>query len=152
MIKKSVLSSVSVVDGAIAHVDGFKGKVNTTKGKGIKIAIVDAVPAQGRAGIKLVLKLREEAAPVKTGRNNMTGRYVGKGAKLPNNLATYRRLMNDAKWCLRKLGKFADLDKDEWAATLEDVSLVLNKKLGLHEPVPEDNNTEWFSTTHTIEF
>lgn len=151
MIKKSVLSSVAVVDGAIAQVDGFKGKVNA-KRKGITIAIVDATPAQGRLGIKLVLALREEAAPVKTGRNNMTGKYAGKGAKLPNNLATYRRLMNNAKWCLRKLGKFADLDRDEWNTTLQDVSIVLNKKLGLNEPVPEDNNKEWFSTTHTIEF
>ena len=151
MIKKSTLNSVAVVKGAIAHVDGFKGKVNT-KRKGITIAIVDATPAQGRGGIKLVLALREEAAPDKTGRNNMTGKYAGKGAKLPNNLATYRRLMNDVKWCLRKLGKFADLDKDEWDETLSDVSKVLNKELGLNEPVPEDNNKEWFSTTHTIEF
>ena len=151
MIKKSTLNSVAVMKGAIAHVDGFKGKVNT-KRKGITIAIVDATPAQGRGGIKLVLALREEASPVKTGRNNMTGKYAGKGAKLPNNLATYRRLMNDVKWCLRKLGKFADLDKDEWTATLEDASIVLNKELGLNEPVPEDNNKEWFSTTHTIEF
>ena len=151
MIKRSTLSSVSVVDGAIAHVDGFKGKVNS-KSKGLSIAIVDAKPAQGRCGIKLILTLREEATPVRTGRNNMTGKYAGKGAKLPNNLATYRRLMNDVKWCLRKLGKFADLDKDEWTATLEDASAVLNKKLGLNEPVPEDNNKEWFSTTHTIEF
>ena len=152
MIKKSTLNSVAVVNKAVAYVDGFKGKVNTTKGKGIKIAIVDATPAQGRDGIKLVLKLREEASPVKTGRNNMTGKYVGKSAKLPSNLATYRRLMNDVKWCLRKLGKFADLDRDEWNTTLEDASLVLNKKLGLHEPIPEDNNKEWFSATHTIEF
>lgn len=153
MIKKSTLNSVAVVKGAIAQVDGFKGKVNTKgKGKGIKIAIVDAVPAQGRAGIKLTLTLREEAAPVKTGRNTMTGKYAGKGAKLPNNLATYRRLMNDVKWCLRKLGKFADLDRDEWDETLSDVSKVLNKELGLNEPVPEDNNKEWYSTTHTIEF
>lgn len=151
MIKKSTLSSVSVVKGAIAHVDGFKGKVNT-KGKGITIAIVDATPAQGRGGIKLVLTLREEAAPVKTGRNNMTGKYAGKGAKLPSNLARYRKYMNDVKWCLRKLGKFADLDRDEWNTTLEDASIVLNKELGLNEPVPEDNNKEWFSTTHTIEF
>lgn len=151
MIKKSVLNSVAVVDKAVAYVDGFKGKVNT-KRKGITIAIVDATPAQGRGGIKLIITLREEAAPVKTGRNNMTGKYIGRGAKLPNNLATYRRLMNDVKWSLRKLGKFADLDKDEWNTTLEDASLVLNKKLGLHEPVPEDNNKEWFSTTHTIEF
>ena len=151
MIKKSVLSSVAVVDGAIAQVDGFKGKVKA-KSKSITIAIVDATPAQGRGGIKLVLALREEAAPVKTGRNNMTGKYAGKAVKLPNNLATYRRLMNDAKWCLRKLGKFADLDRDEWNATLQDTSAVLNKKLGLNEPVPEDNNKEWFSTTHTIEF
>ena len=151
MIKKSVLSSVAVVDGAIAQVDGFKGKVRN-KAKGITIAIVDAKPEQGRGGIKLVLTLREEAAPVKTGRNNMTGKYAGKAAKLPSNLATYRRLMNDVKWCLRKLGKFADLDRDEWNTTLEDASIVLNKKLGLNEPVPEDNNKEWFSTTHTIEF
>lgn len=151
MIKKSILSSVAVVDGAVAQVDGFKGKVNT-KRKGITIAIVDATPAQGRGGIKLVLTLREEATPVKTGRNNMTGKYAGKAAKLPNNLATYRRLMNDTKWCLRKLGKFADLDRDEWNETLSDVSKVLNKELGLNEPVPEDNNKEWFSTTHTIEF
>ena len=151
MIKRTTLSSVSVVSNAIAHVDGFKGKVNS-KSKGLSIAIVDATPTQGRCGIKLTLKLREEATHVRTGRNNMTGKYAGKGAKLPNNLATYRRLMNDVKWCLRKLGKFADLDKDEWTATLEDASLVLNRKLGLHEPVPKDNNKEWFSTTHTIEF
>lgn len=151
MIKKSVLSSVAVVDGAIAQVDGFKGKVKA-KSKGITIAIIDATPAQGRGGINLTLKLREEATQVRTGRNNMTGKYAGKGAKLPNNLATYRRLMNDVKWCLRKLGKFADLDRDEWNTTLEDASIVLNKKLGLNEPVPEDNNKEWFSTTHTIEF
>ena len=151
MIKKSVLNSVAVVDKAVAYVDGFKGKVNT-KSKGITIAIVDATPAQGRLGIKLSLKLREEAAPVKTGRNTMSGKYAGKGAKLPSNLATYRRLMNDVKWCLRKLGKFADLDRDEWDTTLKDASAVLNKKLGLNEPVPEDNNKEWFSTTHTIEF
>ena len=152
MIKKSILSSVAVVDGAIAQVDGFKGKVlNSAKCKGITIAIVDATPAQGRLGIKLSLKLREEAAPVKTGRNTMSGKYAGKG-KLPNNLATYRRLMNDTKWCLRKLGKFADLDRDEWDTTLKDVSAVLNKKLGLNEPVPKDNNKEWFSTSHTIEF
>lgn len=151
MIKRSVLSSVSVVKGAIAHVDGFKGKVNT-KRKGITIAIVDATPAQGRLGIKLSLKLREEAAPVKTGRNTMSGKYAGKAAKLPSNLATYRRLMNDVKWCLRKLGKYADIDRDEWNETLSDVSKVLNKELGLNEPVPEDNNKEWYSTTHTIEF
>lgn len=151
MIKRSVLSSVSVVKGAIAHVDGFKGKVNT-KRKGITIAIVDATPAQGRGGIKLVLTLREEAAPVKTGRNTMSGKYAGKGAKLPTALAKYRKYMNDVKWCLRKLGKFADLDRDEWDETLSDVSKVLNKELGLNEPVPEDNNKEWFSTTHTIEF
>ena len=151
MIKKSILSSVSVVKGAIAHVDGFKGKVNT-KRKGITIAIVDATPAQGRGGIKLVLTLREEAAPVKTGRNTMSGKYAGKGAKLPTALAKYRKYMNDVKWCLRKLGKFADLDRDEWDETLSDVSKVLNKELGLNEPVPEDNNKEWFSTTHTIEF
>ena len=151
MIKKSVLNSVAVVDKAVAYVDGFKGKVNS-KSKGLSIAIIDATPTQGRCGIKLDLTLREEATPVRTGRNNMTGKYAGKGAKLPNNLATYRRLMNDVKWCLRKLGKFADLDKDEWTATLEDASLVLNRKLGLHEPIPEDNNKEWFSTTHTIEF
>lgn len=151
MIKRSTLSSVSVVSNAIANVDGFKGKVNS-KSKGLSIAIVDATPAQGRCGIKLILTLREEATPVRTGRNNMTGKYAGKGAKLPNNLATYRRLMNDVKWCLRKLGKFADLDRDEWNTTLADASAVLNKKLGLNEPVPEDNNKEWFSTTHTIEF
>ena len=151
MIKKSILSSVGIVDGAIAQVDGFKGKVST-KSKGIIIAIVDATPTQGRLGIKLSLKLREEASPVKTGRNHMTGKYIGKGAKLPNNLATFRRLMNDVKWCLRKLGKFADLDREEWNTTLQDASIVLNKKLGLNEPVPEDNNKEWFSTTHTIEF
>ena len=151
MIKRSVLSSVSVVKGAIAHVDGFKGKVNT-KRKGITIAIVDATPAQGRNGIKVVLTLREEAAPVKTGRNTMSGKYAGKAAKLPSNLATYRRLMNAVKWCLRKLGKYADIDRDEWNETLSDVSKVLNKELGLNEPVPEDNNKEWFSTTHTIEF
>ena len=151
MIKKSILSSVAVVDGAIAQVDGFKGKVST-KSKGITIAIVDATPAQGRLGIKLSLKLREEAAPVKTGRNNMTGKYAGKAAKLPTALAKYRKYMNDVKWCLRKLGKFADLDRDEWDTTLKDASAVLNKKLGLNEPVPEDNNKEWFSTTHTIEF
>ena len=151
MIKKSVLNSVAVVDKAVAYVDGFKGKVNA-KHNGITIAIVDAKPEQGRGGIKLSLKLREEAAPVKTGRNNMTGKYAGKAAKLPNNLATYRRLMNDAKWCLRKLGKFADIDRDEWSETLLDISRVLNKELGLNEPVPEDNNKEWFSTTHTIEF
>ena len=151
MIKKSILSSVAVVDGAIAQVDSFKGKVNT-KRKGITIAIVDATPAQGRGGIKLDLTLREEAAPVKTGRNTMSGKYAGKAAKLPSNLATYRRLMNDVKWCLRKLGKYADLDRDEWNTTLKDASAVLNKKLGLNEPVPEDNNKEWFSTTHTIEF
>lgn len=151
MIKKSVLNSVAVVDKAVAYVDGFKGKVNV-KHNGITIAIIDAKPEQGRGGIKLVLTLREEASPVKTGRNTMTGKYAGKGAKLPNNLATYRRLMNNAKWCLRKLGKFADLDRDEWNTTLQDVSSALNKKLGLNEPVPEDNNKEWFSTTHTIEF
>lgn len=151
MIKNTVLNSVAVVDGAIAHTDGFKGKVRD-KTKGITIAIVDAKPEQGRGGIKLVLTLREEAAPVKTGRNNMTGKYAGKSAKLPSNLAAYRRLMNDVKWCLRKLGKFADLDRDEWNTTLEDASIVLNKKLGLNEPVPEDNNKEWYSTTHTIEF
>ena len=82
----------------------------------------------------------------------MTGKYAGKAAKLPSNLATYRRLMNDVKWCLRKLGKFADLDRDEWNETLSEVSKVLNKELGLNEPVPEDNNKEWYSTTHTIEF
>ena len=151
MIKRSVLSSVSVVKGAIAHVDGFKGKVKT-KRKGITIAIVDATPAQGKDGIKVVLTLREEAAPVKTGRNTMSGKYAGKAAKLPSKLATYRRLMNDVKWCLRKLGKFADIDRDEWNETLSDVSKVLNKELGLNEPVPEDNNKEWYSTTHTIEF
>lgn len=151
MIKRSVLSSVSVVKGAIAHVDGFKGKVNA-KRKGITIAIVDATPVQGRCGIKLDLTLREEATPVRTGRNNMSGKYSGRAAKLPSNLATYRRLMNDAKWCLRKLGKFCDLDRDEWNETLSDVSKVLNKELGLNEPVPEDNNKEWYSTTHTIEF
>ena len=151
MIKKSVLHSVAVVDKAVAYVDGFKGKVKA-KSKGITIAIVDAKPEQGRCGIKLVLTLREEATPVRTGRNNMTGKYAGKSAKLPSNLATYRRLMNDVKWCLRKLGKFADLDRDEWNTTLQDASIVLNKKLGLNEPVPEDNNKEWFSTTHTIEF
>ena len=151
MIKRSVLSSVSVVKGAIAHVDGFKGKVNA-KRKGITIAIVDATPAQGRNGIKVVLTLREEAAPVKTGRNTMSGKYAGKGAKLPTALAKYRKYMNDVKWCLRKLGKFADLDRDEWETTLKDTSAVLNKELGLNEPVPEDNNKEWFSATHTIEF
>ena len=151
MIKRSVLSSVSVVKGAIAHVDGFKGKVNA-KRKGITIAIVDATPAQGRNGIKVVLTLREEAAPVKTGRNTMSGKYAGKGAKLPTALAKYRKYMNDVKWCLRKLGKFADLDRDEWETTLKDTSAVLNKELGLNEPVPEDNNKEWFSSTHSIEF
>ena len=151
MIKKSVLNSVAVVDKASAYVDGFKGKVNIIS-IGISIAIVDATPTQCRCGIKLDLTLREEATHVRTGRNTMSGKYAGKAAKLPNNLATYRRLMNDVKWCLRKLGKFADLDKDEWTATLEDASLVLNRKLGLSEPVPEDNNKEWFSTTHTIEF
>ena len=86
MIKKSILSSVAVVDGAIAQVDGFKGKVST-KCKGITIAIVDATPAQGRLGIKLSLKLREEAAPVKPGRNNTPGKYAGKAAKFQTALA-----------------------------------------------------------------
>ena len=61
MIKKSILSSVAVVDRrGITQVDGLKGKVVNTKKKGITIAIVDATPAQGRAGIKLCLTLREE--------------------------------------------------------------------------------------------
>ena len=150
MIKRSVLNAVAVTKKGAVEVDGFHAKLKSAKTLGI--CIVDAKPEQGHSCIKLTLTLREEAAPVKTGRNNMTGRYVGKGAKLPNNLATYRRLMNDTKWCLRKLGKFADIDRDEWDETLSDVSKVLNKELGLNEPVPEDNNKEWYYATHTIEF